>query len=96
MYEVVTEVAQDKSFVDPETGFVFAVDEINKGPWWVLIPSTGVLCRYTTPDGTQSDMYRRPVGFRADFLYQGHKYFMVIEDIDYQRKTAKIRIRETL
>lgn len=92
LYEEVAEVAEGKSYIDKETNFVFAVDEITNGLFKGM--TTGVLCRYTLPDGTFGDMFRRQVGDRTDFQYQGRKFFMVIEDVDYDRKVAKIRIRE--
>lgn len=89
MYVMEAEVGEGKSYTDEETGFVFAVDEITD---W--LNTTGVLSRYTLPDGTSKGMYRWPVGHRVDFQYQGRKFFMVIEDIDYNKKVAKIKIKE--
>ncbi|HVG32609.1 MAG TPA: hypothetical protein VM911_05995 [Pyrinomonadaceae bacterium] len=89
MYEAEAEVAEGKSYVDNETGFIFAVDEITDA---LII--TGVLSRYTLPDGTRSRMYRWPVGHRVDFQYQNRKFYMVIQDIDYERNIARIRIKE--
>jgi hypothetical protein len=89
LYEAVGVVAEDKVYIDPETGFVFAVDEISS-----FLGGRGVLSRYTLPDGTREDVYRWPVGHRVDFQYQGRKFYMVIEDIDYDQKSAKIKIKE--
>lgn len=93
LYEAAADVGEGKSYTDKETGLVFAVDEITSGLFKGHI--TGVLCRYTLPDGTKARMLRRKVGDRTDFQYQGRKFFMVIEDIDYDQKIARIRIRET-
>ena len=95
MYGTEARIAEGKSYVDPGTGFVFAVDEISN--FWlsrVLAPNAGVLCRYTLPDGTASDMYRRKVGTRVDFQYLGRKYYMAITDVDYSQKVATIVIKE--
>lgn len=95
MYEAEAKIEEGKSYVDGETGFVFAVDEISN--FWLaklLDPNDGVLCRYTLPDGTASEIYRRKVGTRVDFQYMGRKYFMVIKDVDYPHKEATITIKE--
>jgi len=89
LYVAEAEVGEGKSYTDEETGFVFAVDEIKE-----LFLVDGVLSRYTLPDGTAKSAYRWPVGHRVDFEYQGRKFFMVIADIDYNRKIAKIKIKE--
>lgn len=88
-HETEAEVGEGKSFTDEVTGFVFAVDEITD---W--LNTSGVLSRYTLPDGTKERMHRWPVGHRVDFEFQGRKFFMVIQDIDYERKIAKIKIKE--
>jgi hypothetical protein len=88
-YEAVAEVGEQKTYIDPEIGFVFAAEEITN-----FLGTSGVLCNYTLPDGKYFETYRRPVGYREDFQYQDRKFFMVIEDIDYDRKVAKIRIKE--
>jgi hypothetical protein len=93
IYEAEAEIGEGKSYVDKETGFVFAVDQISKG---LFGESSGVLCRYTLPDGTVERPYRRKVGHKVDFQYLSRKFFMVVEDVDYQRKVAKIRIRGEL
>jgi hypothetical protein len=88
-YEVVAEVGEDKSYIDPETGFVYAVEEITD-----LRGTRGAFSNYTLPDGTFQSNRMWPIGYRVNFLYRGRNFFMVIEDIDYQRKVAKIRIKE--
>lgn len=95
VYEAKAQIEEGKSYVDSETGFVFAVDEIaNSWLSKLLAPNAGVLCRYTLPDGTASEIYRRKVGTRVDFLYRGRKYFMAIKDVDYPHKIATITIKE--
>lgn len=91
LYEVVKVVGEQKAYVDQETGFVFAVDEITN-----FLGTRGVLSRYTLPDRTRSiiGINRWLVGHRVDFQYQGRKFFMVIEEIDYNQKNATIRIKE--
>jgi hypothetical protein len=91
MYEAVAEVGESKTYIDKETGFVFAVDQISTG---LFGERSGALSRYTLPDGTIKRPYRLKPGYRVDFQYQGRKFFMVIEDVDYGRKVAKIRIKE--
>jgi hypothetical protein len=88
-YEIVAEVGEDKSYIDPETGFVYAVEEITD-----LRGTRGAFSNYTLPDGTFQSNRMWPIGYRVNFNYRGRKFFMVIEDIDNQRKVAKIRIKE--
>ena len=88
-YEVVVEVGEDKSYIDPETGFVYAVEEITD-----LRGRRGAFSNYTLPDGTFQSNRMWPIGYRVNFHHRDRKFFMVIEDIDHQRKVAKIRIKE--
>jgi hypothetical protein len=90
-YDATAWVGQDKAYVDSQTGFVYAVEEITSS----LIGEThGAFSSYTLPNGEVHGMYRYPVGFRVNFEYRRRQYFFVIEDIDYSAKKAKIRIRE--
>jgi len=91
MYEEEAEVEEGHSYTDKETGFVFAVDQISTG---LLGERSGALSRYTLPDGAVKRPYRLKAGHRVQFEYRGRKFFMVMEDIDYGRKVAKISIKE--
>ena len=88
-YEVVKDVGEDQAFVDPETGFVFSVEEITD---W--LGTRGVFSFYTFPNGQTKGTYRWPLGHRDEFEYQGRRFYFVIQDINYNLKTATIKIKE--
>lgn len=90
-YETIATVFEGKkAFVDPETGFVFAVEDVIN---WRLPSLRGATCRYNRPDGT----FRRggrDIGYSEEFRYKGRDFIMVIEDMDFERNSVTIRIKE--
>jgi hypothetical protein len=88
-YERVANVSLHETFVDPETGFVFSVDEITKGFFARGIPVT---TKYTLPNG-RSYYGGRRIGFTVDFEARGRTFFAVIEGVDYERNQVRIRVR---
>lgn len=90
-YNISVWVSEGKSYIDPETGFVYAIDEIDNQKW---LHADGALSRYTTPDGKAHERFRYPVGYRVNFQYRGRHFFFAIEEVDYPAKSAKIRIRQ--
>lgn len=101
-YQVVKEVAEEKSYFDPETGFIFTVSYISN--LFGIGITKWVVIKYTLPDGTTYELpaptdpliKTLSVGHTINFQFQGRKFYMVIEDIDYEKETITIMIREIM
>ena len=91
-YDVSAWVPKGKTYIDPKTAFVYAVDDIDDPGGFLHVD--GAFSWYTTPDGKRHETLGYPLGFRDDFEYRGRRFAFVIEEIDYRGKRVKIRIRE--
>lgn len=93
-YEIERVVIEGTAFTDPETGLTFGVEEVYDltGSWFAPTMK-GATITYRLPDG-KSGYGGRNSGFRADFVFRGRSFLMVIEDIDFKARTVTIRVKE--
>lgn len=92
LYETIATVFEGKgAFVDPETGLVFAVEDVHD---WKLPSLAGATCRYTLPNSKWLGHGDRKIGHREEFRYEDRDFILVIESIDYRRNSVTIRIKE--
>jgi hypothetical protein len=87
-------VREGTAFTDPETGLTFGVEEVyDLSGSWFTPTMKGATITYKLPDG-KSGYEGRDAGFRADFIFRGRSFLMVIEAIDFKAHTVTIRIKE--
>jgi hypothetical protein len=88
-YEVVKELGVQKTFLDPETGLLLAVDYFVNDQFG--IPK--VRFRYTPRGGTQIDRTARH-GETFAFTSSARSFFLIIEAVDRKKGIAQFRIQE--